>query len=122
MHAYADSNDGRFPPAASRDQEGRPLLSWRVLLLPYVEQAALYQEFHLDEPWDSPHNLTLLPKMPKVYAVPAYNGAANAPGRTCYQAFTGHNTAFEIVAGPRLPNDFPKGQAFTALVVETDEA
>lgn len=49
------------------DDDGRPLLSWRVYLLPFLEQQALWEQFHLDEPWDSPHNLSLLPLMPDVY-------------------------------------------------------
>ena len=59
-----------FPSAASRDEDGKPLLSWRVALLPYLEQKALYDRFHHDEPWDSPHNITLLEQMPQVYRVP----------------------------------------------------
>ena len=69
MRAYHDAH-GRFPPAARRDAAGRPLLSWRVLILPHLgpEEAALYREFKLDEPWDGDHNRRLLARMPKVYA------------------------------------------------------
>jgi hypothetical protein len=66
MHNY--HNDYRhLPQPAIYDKNGRPLLSWRVMLLPYLEEEGLYKQFHLDEPWDSPHNLTLLCKMPKVF-------------------------------------------------------
>jgi hypothetical protein len=65
---------GAFPAAYSIDAEARPLLSWRVYLLPYVEQEQLFNKFRLDEPWDSPHNLTLLPEMPTVYRSPLSNG------------------------------------------------
>ncbi len=51
MHNYHDTN-GSMPPAAVCDKTGKPLLSWRVLILPYVEQDELYKEFKLDEPWD----------------------------------------------------------------------
>lgn len=124
MNTYASNNsDQRLPPNALRDKDGRLLLSWRVLLLPYLEQGQdLYREFHLDEPWDSPHNLTLLPKMPKVYEVAADSGVANPPGTTFYQVFTGPGTAFESAAGPRMPDDFPKGLSSTVLVVEAGEA
>jgi len=54
-------------PLAIVNADGRPLLSWRVALLPYLGEEALYREFHLDEPWDSPHNLTLLPRIPRIY-------------------------------------------------------
>src|SRR5258708_4198875 len=52
-----------LPPAAILNREGKALLSWRVLLLPYLGQRKLFREFRLEEPWDSPHNKTLLSKM-----------------------------------------------------------
>lgn len=48
-----------FLPAAIVDKEGKPLMSWRVAILPYLEQQELFEKFHLDEPWDSPHNLEI---------------------------------------------------------------
>ncbi len=56
-----------LPPAYVTDEQGKPLYSWRVVLLPYVGEDALYKEFHLDEPWDSPHNQSLLIRMPFVF-------------------------------------------------------
>ena len=53
IHNYIASH-GSFPPAYTQDNAGKPLLSWRVLILPYIEQDALFKEFHLDEAWDSP--------------------------------------------------------------------
>src|SRR5438552_1781471 len=61
---------GRLPPAVVYGEDGKPLYSWRVLLLPHIGEEKLYQEFHLDEPWDSPHNIDLLPGMPAIYAPP----------------------------------------------------
>lgn len=66
-------------------KDGKPLLSWRVHLLPFLDQQALYDEFHLDEPWDSEHNKTLLEKMPPFYVDqknPLPSGMTNylAPG------------------------------------------
>ena len=69
MHNYHDTN-GKFPAASSFDKDGKPLLSWRVHVLPYLEQAELYKQFHLDEPWDSEHNKKLIEKMPNVLASP----------------------------------------------------
>ena len=63
MHNYADANK-RLPPTAIKDEDGKPLLSWRVAILPYMNQRNLYKQFRLDEPWDSPHNrkaATLVP-------------------------------------------------------------
>ena len=65
MHNYHDTY-GRFPPDIA-DKDGKPLLSWRVQLLPYLEQDALYRAFRKDQPWDSEHNLRLLAQMPPVY-------------------------------------------------------
>ena len=73
---------GRLPAAAIADKDGRPLLSWRVAILPYLECSSLYSKFHLDEPWDSPSNLALLESMPLVYACPS--DKARKPGMTGY--------------------------------------
>ena len=67
MHNFAAMNGGRFPAAAIRKGD-KAILSWRVAILPFLEQFALYQRFHLDEAWDSPHNASLLKEMPCVYA------------------------------------------------------
>ena len=64
MLMYASANNGHLPPPAIYGKDGKALLSRRVALLPYMEQEALYKEFHLDEPWDSEHNKTLIEKMP----------------------------------------------------------
>src|SRR5262249_21275015 len=70
LHEYSDAHDRRFPPAAHGDRDGRPLLSWRVLVLPYLAQKPLYDQFRLDEPWDSPHNIRLLERIPPVFNLP----------------------------------------------------
>ena len=59
-----------LPPAYVTDGQGKPLYSWRVVILPYFGEGALYNEFHLDEPWDSPHNILLLNRMPAIYRSP----------------------------------------------------
>src|SRR5262245_3961507 len=66
MNAY-HAEYGRLPPAAVTDKGGRALYSWRVELLPYLEEEVLYNEFHLDEPWDSPHNKGFLKTTPRCY-------------------------------------------------------
>jgi hypothetical protein len=119
MHSYADMNGGRFPPAAVFDKDGKPLLSWRVLLLPYLDQEDLYKEFKLNEAWDSAHNKKLLKKMPRVFAHPAAKGKAY---ETHYQAFVGDRAAFEGKKGMRLPGDFPDGLSNTILFVEAARA
>jgi RNA polymerase sigma factor (sigma-70 family) len=94
----------------------KPLLSWRVELLPYLEQDALYQQFKRDEPWDSPHNLKLLKYMPKVYAPPGVT--TRTPYTTYYQVFVGKGAAFEKQHLALLPQSFPDGTSNTILVVE----
>jgi RNA polymerase sigma factor (sigma-70 family) len=116
MHNFADSNGG-FPAAAICDDDNKPLLSWRVAILPYIEQEALYREFRLNEPWDSAHNKALIAKMPKLYA-PVGREAQNAkPGTTFYQAFVGGGALFDV-AMPRPLAKIADGTSYTLLIVE----
>jgi hypothetical protein len=114
MHNYHDVT-GSFPTAAVYDAAGKPLLSWRVMLLPYIEQDALYREFRLDEAWDSPHNKKLLAKMPKLYA--DVTGKA-PPNTTYYQGFVGPGAIFDGKRGIRIPVDIPDGTSNTFMFVE----
>jgi hypothetical protein len=119
MRDYHDEN-GHFPGAAIRDRNGKPLLSWRVALLPYLEGPNLYKQFNLNEPWDSPNNLRLLPQMPETYAFP--NAPAGVPrGYTFYQVVVGPGTAFEKPRGHKLA-EFTDGPSETLLVVEAANA
>jgi outer membrane lipoprotein-sorting protein len=90
MQNEKDAHD-RFPPAAITDTDGKPLLSWRVKLLPYLNGQELYEQFHLDEPWDSEHNLPLVKKMPACYASPT---VAESDGMTVFLVPTGEETIF----------------------------
>jgi hypothetical protein len=124
MHDYAEAHDGRLPPAVLRDAEGKPLLSWRVLILPYLEQNHLYEQFHLNEPWDGPHNISLLSAMPRVYSAPTALPVETRaePYSTFDQVFTGEGTAFEGSQGLRFPEDFPRGTSSVLLVAEAGQA
>lgn len=116
MHNYASVNKG-FPAAASCDQQGKLLLSWRVHLLPYLGEDDLYKSFHLDEPWNSEHNKTLITRMPAVYRSPSVSGAEE--GKTIYQAVVGDDKAFQL----KKPTDFADitdGTSNTIAAVETD--
>jgi hypothetical protein len=121
LDTYADTNGNRLPPYALFGPEGQPLLSWRVLILPYIEEDALFKEFRLDEPWDSPHNLRLLPRMPRTYA-PASKKGNPKDYATFYQVFVGKGTAFEGRKGLHRPEDFPDGMSNTILIVEAASA
>jgi hypothetical protein len=108
---------GRLPPAVVTGKDGRPLYSWRVALLPFLEQHHLHQRLKLDEPWDSPHNKPLLKNTPLCY-LPRL-GPEIAPGLTRFQVFVGPGTAFE--RDGLTWDDFPDGPANTILVVEAAE-
>ncbi|HLW67798.1 MAG TPA: DUF1559 domain-containing protein [Gemmataceae bacterium] len=117
-HGYAADHDRRLPPQAIRDIDGRPLLSWRVAILPYLGHEDFYRQFHLDEAWDSPHNIQLLKKMPGEYEG---NFLVRTPrGFTHFQVFTGENTAFER-DGLRVDRDFDPQPYHTFLVVEASD-
>jgi hypothetical protein len=118
MHNY-HSAEGAFPPAAITDKNGKALLSWRVAILPYVEQDQLYRQFRLDEPWDSAHNKKLLEKMPPIYAVPK---EGQEPGTaTHFRVFLGKGAAFEGDKGLTL-GSFTDGTSNTLLAVEAADA
>src|SRR5262249_6854804 len=105
------------PAAYNADKNGKPLLSWRVHLLPYVEQDGLYRQFHLDEPWDSEHNKKLIEHMPVVYRSPASQAP---PGMTNYLTVRGENTAFPGAKGTRI-GDIPDGLSNTIMAVEASD-
>jgi prepilin-type processing-associated H-X9-DG protein len=105
-----------LPARAIFDKQGKPLLSWRVHILPYVDANALYMRFHLDEPWDSEHNKKLIPLMPRLYANPS--GMAR-PGMANYLAVCGKGLMFDGEKGRRLM-DVKDGLQNTIMVVEAD--
>ena len=92
MHGY-DSAFECLPPRAICDKDGKPLLSWRVAILPYMEEDKIYAEFKLDEPWDSEHNKALIPKIPKIY-INRMKGDGNN-GLTYIKAFSGNGSIFD---------------------------
>lgn len=80
FHNY-ESAYRRLPPRAITAKDGTPLLSWRVAILPFIDQNDLYEKFHLDEPWDSANNKALIEKMPAVFAS---QYAGSEPGHSNY--------------------------------------
>jgi len=99
LHNFAKVNGGRLPSLAIR-KDGMPLLSWRVAILPFVEEYSLYKKFRLDEAWDSPHNKPLLEEMPPVYAPATHKDTI--PYSTHYQAIDGPGALFDGEEGPEI--------------------
>ena len=98
FHNYANVN-GHFAPAAIYGSDGKPKLSWRVALLPYLGREDLYKKFHLDESWDSPHNKPLTDEMPGVFGTPM---APMPQGVTRIQGFVGKGAMFEGSTGTTI--------------------
>lgn len=117
MHEYYDANNKRLPAHAIYSKDGTtPLLSWRVTLLPYLGHRELYEQFRLEEPWDSPHNLPLAAKMPEVYAMPWAFDDRKSRDTTYCQVFVGPGAAFDGKKGVSF-SEFTDGTSNTALVV-----
>ena len=115
MHNYHDVF-GAFPPSRNlgrdqRDASGEPKLSWRVHILPFIELRTLYDQFNLDEPWDSPHNIKLLDKMPA-----AFQSIASTSDTTVLRPM-GNGAAYDGKTGPRLASILD-GTQDTIMVIE----
>jgi hypothetical protein len=113
MKAFHEKN-GRFPAAATY-KDDKPLLSWRVQLLPFLGAEALYKDFHLDEPWDSDHNRALLSRIPEIFQTPGGPGE----GKTCYLVAAGLGTMFGQREGISK-NLIADGPDKTIMIVEAD--
>jgi len=107
---------GRFPPAYSTDERGNPLHSWRVLILPFLEQRDLYDRLKLDEPWNSPHNRTVFDsaRIPREYVCPS---SVDREGQTNYVMIVGEGA---ISDGPNSVRreDITDGPAETIMVTD----
>ena len=108
---------GSFPPAAITDKDGKPLLSWRVALLPYIDTGSPYWHFHLDEPWDSPHNIAVVELMPPIYNCPS--APTRKRGMTGYMAVIGAGTVFRPDFQPVRFQDISDRTEQTILVAES---
>jgi prepilin-type processing-associated H-X9-DG protein/prepilin-type N-terminal cleavage/methylation domain-containing protein len=103
-----------LPPAYTVDAEGTPLHSWRTLILPYMEQLALYEKIDLSKPWDDPANQVAYETVVEVYQCPS---ADCPPGHTTYLAVVGPNGCFRPT-GPRKLSEITDNRGQTLMVVE----
>jgi hypothetical protein len=99
LHQYHDAYGG-LPSVYSVDGQGRPLLSWRVAILPYLEENALHQKIDLDEPWDSPANAAASQSMPSFYLSPTYGSEGS--NQTHYLAVQSPQSLFPDDQAVRL--------------------
>jgi prepilin-type processing-associated H-X9-DG protein len=120
LHNY-ESSYGCFPPEYTTDANGKPLLSWRVLILPYLEQSPLYGQFKQDEPWDGPTNIKLLDQMPKMFTCPSEPAGTPPAKLTHYLGITGGPTLFEGPEGVKV-QQITDGTSNTLAVVESNAA
>ena len=119
MHVYHDIHK-TFPPQYTISKSKKPLLSWRVHILPYIEQQALYQEFRLDEPWDSEHNKKLIAKMPAFYRSPLTKADVE-PGKTTYLLPVGPQLLFDGGKKPTI-KQITDGTSNTIMVIDAPDS
>jgi hypothetical protein len=114
LHNYHEAY-GSLPPAYVADAMGRPMHGWRVLILPFIEQTPLYNQYNFAEPWNGPNNIALLGRMPLIFSCPS-----RSTGPTPF-------TKFAAIAGPgtMFPGEHPvkfgdvtDGLADTAMIAE----
>ncbi|HJZ91747.1 MAG TPA: DUF1559 domain-containing protein [Gemmataceae bacterium] len=115
VHNYHDTN-GKAD-AAITDADGKPLLSWRVALLPYIEEDSLFKQIRQDEPWDSENNKKFIEKMPKIFEI---DGETAKPGYTHYRTFVGPKASWAFDRSVKLA-DITDGTSNTVLLVQAAE-
>jgi len=105
MRNYEANNNGSFPPAYLPDKLGNPMHSWRVLLLPYLEQQDLYDRYRFDEPWDSANNRKITD-----LAIGFYQCPSQPVGN-------GSDTNYVMIVGPHT---ISKGEESRKIIEITD--
>ena len=112
-----ESVHGRFPPVWEVDDNGVPMHSWRVLILPYIEEESLYKQYRFDEPWDGPNNSKLANQMPNIYHCPSVHYST---GQTTYKLVSDPEAFFDGNTS-RTHADAVDGTASTIVLVEDPE-
>lgn len=117
LHNYHDTY-GTFPPAYIADENGKPMHSWRVLILPFLEQQNLHAQYDFTRPWDDPVNLAVAEQMPDVFRSPLEAPKPETRNHTSYLLFTGEGTAF-VKDQPIAMSEIPDGTSNTIALVES---
>ncbi len=113
LHNYHDEYQA-FPPANTVDAEGRPLHSWRTLILPFLGYPSLYESIDLTKPWDDPANVAVSETMPPVYRCPS---ADNPPNTTTYVGLVAPTSCLHPT-DPRPLSEITDGTSNTLMVIE----
>ena len=116
IHSY-ESAFSKLPPAYAVDKDGKPMHSWRILILPFIEHSNLYDQYNFDEPWDGPNNSQLSNQMPWCYRCPS---APDSPSLTNYKLVSGPEAFFDG-NNLRSLDDAIDGTAGTIVLVEDCE-
>ncbi len=115
FHSHADAFQN--VPRDITDKNGKPLLSWRVAVLPFLDENELHEQFNLSQPWDSKDNKKLLERLPKAFTAPR---GKFEKGHTFYQSFAGAGAI--MGAKPIMMVDVKDGLTNTFIVIEAGEA
>jgi prepilin-type processing-associated H-X9-DG protein len=110
---------GCFPPAYIADESGKPMHSWRVLILPFMEQEFLYEQYDFDQPWDSPNNCMVTDTMLPIYQ--CASAAPNDPWETNYVMIVGPETIASENSAVKMA-DVPDGLSNTIMLIETADS
>jgi type II secretory pathway pseudopilin PulG len=116
LHNYERAY-GALPPAYTVDGQGRPLHSWRTLILPFLEQEQLYQSIDLSKPWNDPVNAEVLKTRLPDFQCPLASGPLNA---TTYLAIVAPSGCFKPTEGRRLA-EITDSHSVTLMVVEAGD-
>jgi hypothetical protein len=115
--AMYESKNGKFPPAAGVGENGQPPMSWRVAILPYMQEDEIYRNYDPKQPWNSPKNLEVLKKMPREFRCPSDSDSGD--GETSYFMISGKNTVGGLLGSAGAsPFEITDGLSKTMTLVE----
>ncbi len=118
LHNYHASK-GHFPPAYIADENGNPMHSWRVLILPYLDQQDLFERYSMEEPWDGPNNRLLADEKVAFFGCPSHYSPEHEANYTSYCLVTGKGTLFDADQTREL-SDIRDGSSNTVILVEVN--